>query len=327
MKIKFIIYILSIILDILLVAITSRYSVWATKLIKILYNMFMILIFVIVIYSLAFICIFFIKQKMISYNYKIFKYFIKIFHNSNNILYIAITIVSQLLINYNDYKYSAYIDYCPFTLTSDLYSNNSSYFETKRCELYNIYNNSRYKYQYICSYNPYDDLKNEKTKDRLQKMQCLQKINNQDNFKLIDEFTKIYQKMNISQLFYCNRIDIPIKNEFIPEKYCNNGENLNLKVHILLQISNMIATIFNLLFIDLIKYMQKRIENEILNEIERIIREKEDNCSTDNDEPNSNNVSFIEEDEINMIVENNSVHNIDMNITDLVENEQKEKQD
>ena len=143
MKIKFIIYILSIILDILLVAITSRYSVWATKLIKILYNIFLILIFVIVIYSLTFICIFFIKRKIISYNYKIFKYFIKIFHNSNNILYIAIFIVSQLLINYNDYKYSAYIDYCPFTLTSDLYSNISSYIERFIFKYFIIYRNTK----------------------------------------------------------------------------------------------------------------------------------------------------------------------------------------
>ena len=73
--------------------------------------------------------------------------------------------------------------------------------------------------------------------------------------------------------------------------------------------------------------MLKIIRSEILIEIERIIRESEEDCSTDNDESNSNNVSFIEEDEINMIVENNSVHNIDMNITDLVKNEQKEKQD
>ena len=135
MKIKFIIYILSIILDILLVAITSRYSVWATKLIKILYNIFLILVFVIAIYSLAFICIFFINRKIIHYNSSIFSYYIKIFHKSNNILYIAIFLVSQLLIYYNDYKFTTYIDYCPFTLTSDLYSNISSYIETRRCGL------------------------------------------------------------------------------------------------------------------------------------------------------------------------------------------------
>ena len=290
------------------------------KMVYILNNL--TLLFFTAIYPLIIICIFFISKKKL-FNSKVYKFLIPSNVVLNAMLYFSIEIIHF----YNYQGFSTFINNCPFTLTSDLYSNNSSHFEKKRCELYNIYNNSRYKYQYICSYNPYEDLKNEKTKDGLQKMQCLQKINNQDNFKLIDEFTKIYQKMNISQLFYCNRIDIPIKNEFIPEKYCNNGENLNLKVHILLQISNMIATIFNLLFIDLIKYMQKRIENEILNEIERIIREKEDNCSTDNDESNSNNVSFIEEDEINMIVENNSVHNIDMNITDLVENEQKEKQD
>ena len=320
--IKFAICILTIIIELFLYTIVTIISIWTSKLIKILFNINLTLIFFTAIYPLIIICIFFISKKKL-FNSKVYKFLIQSNVVFNTIIYFLIEIINF----YNYQGFSTFINNCPFTLTSDLYSNNSSYFETKRCELYNIYNNSRYKYQYICSYNPYDDLKNEKTKDGLQKMQCLQKINNQDNFKLIDEFTKIYQKMNISQLFYCNRIDIPIKNEFIPEKYCNNGENLNLKVHILLQISNMIATIFNFLFIDLIKYMQKIIQNEILNEIERIIREKEDNCSTDNDESNSNNVSFIEEDEINMIVENNSVHNIDMNMTDLVENEQQEKQD
>jgi len=326
MKIKFIIYILSIILDILLVAITSRYSIWATKLIKILYNMFMILIFVIVIYSLAFICIFFIKRKIISYNYKIFKYFIKIFHNSNNILYIAITIVSQLLINYNDYKYSAYIDYCPFTLTSDLYSNTSSYIETRRCDLYNIYNNSRYKYQYICSYNPYDALKSEKTNDGMQKMQCVSKKHDpQENLKLINEFTQTYKKINVSQLYYCNRVDIPIKDEFIPEKFCNE-KTLNKIIYNLFRILNIIVIIFKDLYLDIEEYCLTIILNELLNVAQNLLGEA-DNCSTDNDEPNSNDESFIEEDDVYMIVENNSIKQLDMDIANLNENDKKEKKD
>ena len=197
----------------------------------------------------------------------------------------------------------------------------------KRCELYNIYNNSRYKYQYICSYNPYDDLKDEKTKDGLQKIQCVPKVNDINNFEIIDQFTQIYQDMNISQLFYCNLVEMPIKNDFIPEKDCNNKVPLHNKFNILFQISSLIAFIFKNLYKDLVVYMIKRIEYEILIEIQNYLRKEEEDCSTDNDESNSNNASFIEEDEINVIVENNSVHNIDVNITDLVENEQKGKID
>ena len=327
MKIKFIIYILSIILDILLFAIASRYSVWATKLIKILYNIFLILVFVIVIYSLTFICIFLIKQKIIRYNYKIFKYFIKIFHMSNIILYIPIFIVSQLLINYNDYKFTTYVDNCPFTLTSDLYSNTSSYIETRRCDLYNIYNNSRYKYQYICSYNPYDALKSEKTNDGMQKMQCVSKKHDpQENFKLINEFTQTYKKINVSQLYYCNRVDIPIKDEFIPEKFCNEKANLEKIFYYSFKLLYIIVIIFQDLYLDIEDYFYTIILNELLNVAQNLLGEA-DNCSTDNDEPNSNDESFIEEDDVNIIVENNSIKQLDMDIANLKKNDKKEKQD
>jgi len=241
--------------------------------------------------------------------------FLKIYLSLENIIY------------YNNKRFDTYINYCPFTLSSDLFPNNSSYFETKRCQLYNIYNNSRYKYQYICSYNPYEDLKNEKTKDGLQKIQCAPKINDQNSIKIIDEFIKIYKNKNIIELFYCNLVEMPIKNEFVTKKICNNKGGLYHRIYSLFLITHIIDLIFKFLYVNLVNYMQAKIEEEILNLIERVNRIKEENCSTDNDESNSNNVSFIEEDEINMIVENNTVHNLDMNITDSIEKEKKEKQD
>ena len=320
--IKFAIYILLIIIELLLYTIAIIISILSSKLIKILFYINLTLLFFTAIYPLIIICIFFISKKKL-FNSKVYKFLIPSNVVLNAMLYFSIEIIHF----YNYQGFSTFINNCPFTLTSDLYSNNSSHFEKKRCELYNIYNNSRYKYQYICSYNPYDDLKDEKTKDGLQKIQCVPKVNDINNFEIIDQFTQIYQDMNISQLFYCNLVEMPIKNDFIPEKDCNNKVPLHNKFNFLFQISSMIATIFKNLYKDLMVHMIKRIEYEILIEIQNYLRKEEDNCSTDNDESNSNNASFIEEDEINVIVENNSVHNIDMNITDLVENEQKEKQD
>ena len=324
--VKFTLYIVSLIIEAILYAIAFIFSIWTNRYIKILFYINLILVFMTVIYSLVFIFIYLIS-KMKLVNPKVINYSFKIFKHSNKILYFIIFFSNHILNYYNNNKFETYSKECPFTLTSDLNSNNSSNFETKRCELYNIYDNSRYKYQYICSYNPYDVLKYKKTKDGLQKIQCVPKVNDLKEFEIIDKFTQIYQEMNISQLFYCNLVEMPMKNDFIPEKDCNNKVPLHNKFNILFQISSLIAFIFKNLYKDLVVYMIKRIEYEILIEIQNYLRKEEEDCSTDNDESNSNNASFIEEDEINVIVENNSVHNIDVNITDLVENEQKGKLD
>ena len=47
---------------------------------------------------------------------------------------------------------SNYLQECPFLFKSELIPHKILDYEKRRCELYNIYNNSRYKYQYICSY-------------------------------------------------------------------------------------------------------------------------------------------------------------------------------
>ena len=54
-------------------------------------------------------------------------------------------------------KFSIYWINCHFTI-NEPYIN----LHHKRiCDLYNINNNSRYKYQYICSYNSFEDFGNE----------------------------------------------------------------------------------------------------------------------------------------------------------------------
>ena len=63
-----------------------------------------------------------------------------------------------LVFTINIANYSKYWRNCPFTLSSldikDHYS--------RRCELYNTNNNSRYMYQYICSYDPTLEFPNSK---------------------------------------------------------------------------------------------------------------------------------------------------------------------
>ena len=169
-------------------------------------------------------------------------------------------------------------------------------------------------------------MKSEKTNDGMQKMQCVSKKNNpQENFKLINEFTQTYKKINVSQLYYCNRVDIPIKDEFIPEKFCNE-KTMNKKIYHSFRLLFIIAIIFKDLYLDIEEYCLTIIANDLLNVAQNLLGEA-DNCSTDNDEPNSNDESFIEEDDVNMIVENNSIKQLDMDIANLNENDKKEKQD
>ena len=326
-KVKYVLYFLSTILELFLFTFGFMYSIWTTKLIKILFWINIILVFITSIYSLVFISIFLIYKAQAHFSLKMYSLSFNFFEKSNIILYIVIYISSEYLNSSNDYRLSTYRKNCPFSLTSNLYLNNSTYFEPKRCELYNIYNNSRYRYQYICSYNPYDSMKNEKTKDGLEKMQCVPKFNNiQENFKLINKFTNIYHKNNISQLYYCNRVDMPIKDEFIPEKYCNDKKLQNEYNFLFFKIAYLIAVIFKNIYKDLQTHMHVIIGLELIEELERIIKDKDD-CSTDNDEPNSNDVSFIEEEDVNMIVENNNVKMLDVNIANFGKNEEKEKQD
>ena len=63
-------------------------------------------------------------------------------------LFIFDDIYITLIIKY----YFEYWKNCPFTITDDY---NLHY--QRRCELYNINENSRYLYQYICSYDPSGD--------------------------------------------------------------------------------------------------------------------------------------------------------------------------
>ena len=323
--INFAIYIISLIIEAILFTIAFIFTLWADKYIKILSYASLIIFWITVIYSLAFICIFYVS-KMLLVNLKVINYSFKFFKQSNKMIYIVITVTGQITNYLNKFKFETYAQNCPFTLSSNL--NNSLYFEPKRCELYNIYNNSRYKYQYICSYNPYEYYwKNDKSKDGFQKMQCVPKTNNLSNFEIIDNFAQIYKNMNISELFYCNLVEMPIKNEFIPEKYCNTKIPLHHKYNFLFNISYLIAIIFSEYYKVLLDHMIKSIEGELRNLLRDYIVKEEDNISTDNDEANSNNASFIEEDEVNLIVENNNVQKLDMSITNLVENGKKEKQD
>ena len=210
-------------------------------------------------------------------------------------------------------EFDIYFKYCPFTL-----SYNESHYEEKVCDLYNITYNSRYKYQYICSYDAYayKSSLNNKTYDRLDSMICIPKKTNIINNEVINKFNKLY---NITKQFYCSRINKPKKHEFIKDEYCNKG----IDVHIFI-------AYFHLIYIVLYPF-QFKFGYE-LNNIRYIglFEVNNNNINSDNEthcgDNNLNNISFNKEPDKNIIVENHEVYDIEVNIKNFYENEVKKNQ-
>ena len=221
--------------------------------------------------------------------------------------------------NYNKDYLDTFLNNCPFTLIK-----NESNFVGHTCELYNIYNNSRYKYQYICSYNASKDFKSEKTKDGHEKIQCVVKKHNISSSDIITNFINKYENnsMNVSEFFYCSRIDMPIKDENYNE-YCNKEFNLFISFNVIeffLSIS-FFAQFES--FKKLAKYISKTRE-ELL-QIAIINNDLKADYSTDNDDDNANDISFNEEEDKNIIVEKHEINEINFNIKNLFGNEEKQK--
>jgi len=322
-KINLFLYKFFLVVELLVYIFASIFCIWTTKLIKILFYLSFICASISCIYSFIFIYISFDLKFDFLHKEKLFEITNYLF-GKINIFLIIVLYLSSILNYFNNYYFQAYIKNCPFTSSSDLTSNNSFYFEKRRCELYNIYMNSRYKYQYICSFNASENFKNDMSDDGFDKIICLPKINNTINNDIINKFSILYNNNNVSELFYCNRIDLPKKNQYIKDEYCNNVKDTP-SLFLLLFGFLIMAKSFNKLYKDLQEDLEFRIE--FLNEDEALSISENDNCSTDNEESHSNNISFDEENDENIIVENNEVFNIDLNIKDFFEKEKKPKLD
>ena len=282
------------------------FCIWTSKVFKIIFIISFILLLFSNIYT--FIFLFFIID--FDYGYKCKKLGENLLNTSYLIILFYIYF-SVFAITANSSIYSEFLKNCPFTL-SDL----DYHLHIKRkCELYGINRNSRYKYNYICSYNAYKDFNGEKTDDGLDKIICIpaKKIEIVNNF--INEYK---EKTN----YYCSRIDKPKKNEFIKSEYCN----VKIDIPFMFYISGYIIIISSIYH--LVLYMQ------ILNDLNSINyyqnqrpRQLNDdlNCSTSYDESNSNNVSFNNEKEKNYFVENKSIIPTEVNIKNFVEMQEENK--
>ena len=298
MKITKIVFKISVIIFIFCNAFFLIYNIWVSKFLKILFIISLIILLLSSIYSFIYIYISLDLNIYFINNLKLYKLTYRLFIFTEVIL-ITISSGSKIIMNYNKDYLDTFLNNCPFTLKK-----NESNFVGHTCELYNIYNNSRYKYQYICSYNASKDFKSEKTKDGHEKIQCVVKKHNISSSDIITNFINKYENnsMNVSEFFYCSRIDMPIKNENYNE-YCNKEFNLFIS--------------FNA------KYISKTRE-ELL-QIAIINNDLKADYSTDNDDDNANDISFNEEEDKNIIVEKHEINEINFNIKNLFGNEEKQK--
>ena len=329
-KIQIFLYQLFFIIYLIVYGFISIYTIWTSTLWKALFYICFILLIIISIYAIINIFLAFnLKPLFIINHLTCFKYMISSFKIVQVILIIVLSSL-KIINSFNNDNYEIYTKNCPFTFHSVLKSFNESIYEKKRCELYNINMNSRYKYQYICSYNASKIFENDKTKDGFDKIICIPKINDIDDNENIIRFNKIYKHKdkNDSDLFYCSRIDKPEKDEYIKEKYCNIEIKIPTIIFYLFSFIHFFNSLHQFIFSNLNDALSNRTHNivEGVRQVINILHDKED-CDTEYDESSPNNVSFNEEEDKNIIFENHIISDVTINIKDFIENEGKPKLD
>ena len=138
-------------------------------------------------------------------------------------IYIAVIILKMftyafglIILSVNIDIYRKYLKQCPYRLNKLSYSKNLE----RRCELFNINRNSRYAFQYICSYNSSKEFNYKLDKEiKEDKVICMPiKKLILDN-QIILLFFKKYINYNN---YYCFRTNIPKNYTYINPENCNN---------------------------------------------------------------------------------------------------------
>ena len=156
-------------------------------------------------------------------------------------IFLVMIALEIIILGINLSKVSDYWINCPFTIT-DPYE---KLHYKRRCELYNINRNSRYKYQYICSYDNQKDFKyeyicyynlNSKLVCVKEEKRIKQKIENDyilcvghkseiTNNEIVHLFNKEYSN---EKKYYCGRTNQPKKNNYVEDNNCNNSFKKNI---------------------------------------------------------------------------------------------------
>ena len=256
-----------------------------------------------------------------------------------------VLLFEPLIYTINISYYEKYKKICPFTLgIIDL-----SLHSKRRCLLYNINKNSRYSFQYICSYNPTDELKKLKltknefeTSNKLEIIRCLP-VKNLLNENILSDFLEEY---NNTDKYYCSLVYQPKHNTFIDNIECDkNRSKINYIFLSLLYFQIIFILIKNIIFkthnnsfnderirernAPRIPNRFNRIEEIInLNRMLNLLREllnmnlveniSESQMSTEKSQKqNENEDNWEAEKTKNIIIDNHQDYEIDININNI----------
>ena len=320
---------------------TLVFTVWMTEALSIIYYILFSFLSINYLYFLLYelpFKIYFIKvlKEKIDKNHSIFIY-----------AYLFLLVISYIILTVNFSIFAKYLGNCPFAIDDPDYKLHLK----RRCELYNINNNSRYAYQYICSYNSSKDFQDKNKKENNQeitpnKVICIP-VNKliQDN-DIITLFNNEYLK---ETKFYCSRTDKPKNNTYVKNKDCNKDK-------LTLGFTFFLLSLFKMYFIIIyIRYLNRKNQYErrwlfhrhfgrpfhqrrsmealeirqlinfgrLLNLIRDMINinlniVSSSNCSTEASEnPNPNGNEELEERPKNIIVENKNEYSIEIDINNL----------
>ncbi len=191
------------------------YFIWINNTIKILIYICVLLssLYFINIIALEIILNYYYLYKLGNKIKRIYFIFSKLY-----ICIYSIEIIS-LSINIGIYE-SQFLKNCPYLLTGLHYNLNVE----RRCELYNINNNSRYLYQYICSYDSSKDFNNklklEENNIKKENVICVAAKNIISNNRIVDLFIRKYKYSN---KYYCSRTNKPNDYSYAKPEDCNNN--------------------------------------------------------------------------------------------------------
>ena len=283
----------------------SIFNIWTTKAIKILYYIFFSFLFLCYIYSLLLEILFnkscFHKIKDILYKKKNIIIF--------GVIFLSFSFSQFVILSTNNEKYKKYLKNCPYTI-SDLDFN--LHLE-RRCDLYNINNNSRYSYQYICSYNSSKDFKYQENQINNNKPKLLEKEIKPDNVicLMVESLIKNNSIVNLfnneytnSDKYYCSRTNKPEDFTYAQHKDCNNKIK---KIFIFIFYTINYLQILNVEFyVGYILLIRTCTYNLDLNYRNNLYYNNENNDTKETEISNRIN-SFRNEKTINIIIENKQI--------------------
>ena len=263
-------------------------------------------------------------------------------------LFYIILFTKVIILTINLSNFTKYFANCPFTITD------KNYDYERRCDLYNINSNSRYSYQYICSYDSSIYFKENNKKKINEKIKPGYIICNElktlisDN-NVINLFNEKYKKKK----YYCSRTDRPKKYSFAKDKDCKKAKNVFMIIFSILPYTQILFLILKMKYIKKIHrndirdrmMIHRRLNNEnyirirelvnfgrllnILRELININPDTFSNSSTEISENGNNHENNNENNDVgnnrNIIIENDVEYDIQTNINDLSPNKKENK--